>query len=446
LKLFKRHIDKIIADTVGIITSRQRLKQITSTPLYRNALFLISNSVTNSGLGFFFWMVVARLYSETEVGYGSAAISASNLLALLSMAGLNFSLIRFMSQADEPRRFINSSFTLCGLLSLVVATVFISTVDFWSPALSFVKQNAIFYLTFLFLIVLTTLSNLMDSVFVAKRSAGFVLSKNVIFILLRIPVVVALVIFFHTFGVVASWAISLGISLVISTFLFLPRVEDGYKPAPTLSLSPFKNMWQYSASSYLASLLGRAPILILPLMVLNLLGTESNAYFYIAWMISSLLFTIPGSVSRSLFAEGSHSEEKIKEDVAKSIKFTFLLLVPTAIVLIAAAKWILLLFGPGYSTNALLLLWLLILASLPRGINNVYIGLLRVQDRLKELLVIRGFIAISVLVPSFFLMTVYGMIAIGYVWLGVHTVVSIVLIFRLSSRVMWFSRTKGGDW
>jgi O-antigen/teichoic acid export membrane protein len=445
LKSYRERIEKIIADAAGFFTTRQRLKQIVSTPLYRNALYLMSNSVTNSGLGFFFWMVVARFYSVTEVGYGSAAISASNFLALLSIAGLNFSIIRFMSQADEPRRLINSSFTLCGLISLVAAAVFIATVDFWSPALSFVKENAVFYLTLLILIVLTTLSNLMDSVFVAKRSAGFVLSKNMIFLLLRIPLVVALVMFFHTFGVVASWTISLGIALIISAWLFLPRVEAGYRPTPTLTGGHFKKMWQYSASSYVASLLGSTPTPILPLMVLNLLGTESNAYFYIAWMISSLLFTVPASVSRSLFAEGSHSEEGIRDDVGRSIKFTFLLLVPAAIVLMAAAKWILLLFGPGYSTNALVLLWLLILASLPRGINNVYIGLLRVQDRLKELLIIRGFITISVLVLSFFLMRIYGMIAIGYVWLGIHTLVATVIMFRLGSRVMWYHRTKAGD-
>jgi len=406
----------------------------------------MSNTVATSALSFFFWMVVARFYSETEVGFGSAVISAINLLALLSIAGLNFSVIRFLSQADKPRGLINSSFTLSCLISLVTAAAFIAAVDFWSPALSFVKQDVIFYLTFVVVVMLSTLSKLMDSVFVARRSAGFMLSKNVIFSLLRIPMVVALAIFFHTFGVVASWGIALGIAFAISVFLFLPRVEVGYKLVPTLSLSQFKGMRQYSAGSYLASLLGRAPIMILPLMVVNLLGTESNAYFYIAWMIASSLFTISGSVSRSLFAEGSYSQENVKENVTRSIKFAFLLLVPAVIALIAAAKWLLLAFGESYSTNAFVLLCLLILASLPRGINQVYIGLLRVQGRLKELVIIRGFITVSVLTLSLFFMSAYGIIAIGYVWLGVQIVISIALAFRLGSRVNQFSRTEGNGW
>jgi Polysaccharide biosynthesis protein. len=53
--------------------------------------------------GFFFWMVVARFYTEAEVGYSSAIISAISLLALISMVGLNTSLIRFLSHAENHR-------------------------------------------------------------------------------------------------------------------------------------------------------------------------------------------------------------------------------------------------------------------------------------------------------------------------------------------------------
>ena len=439
-------IHQIISKAVDKIGSRLGLGPIMSSTLYRNALYLMINTVVTALLGFFFWMVVARFYSETEVGYGSAAISAINLLALLSIVGLNLSVIRFLPQVGEPRKLINSSFTLSGLISLFTATIFIAVVNYWSPALSFVKQNALFYLTMVIVVILSTLSNLMDSVFVARRSAGFMLSKNVIVSFLRIPVVIALSIFLHTFGVVASWGIALGIAFAISVFLFLPRLEVGYKPVPTLSTGQFKNMWHYSAGSYLATLLEKAPTMILPLMVLNLLGTESNAYFYIAWMIATVLSAIPGSVSRSLFAEGSHSVENFKENVTRSIKFAYLLLVPAAVVLIAVARWLLLLFGPGYSTNALVLLWLLILANLPRVINNVYSGILRVQGRLKEMVLIRGFVAVAVLIVTFFCISDYGILAIGYVWLGVQIIVSIALAFRLGSWSGGFSKNEVSDW
>ncbi|MFC2067871.1 oligosaccharide flippase family protein [Chloroflexota bacterium] len=406
----------------------------------------MSNTAVTYMLGFFFWMAVARFYSESEVGFGAAIISAINLLAIISLAGLNFSTIRFLSQADKPKKLINSSFTLSGLISLVTATVFIATVDFWSPALSFVKQNAVFFIVFVILAIFSTWSILMNSVFIARRSAGFVLTKNVILSSLKIPLVIALSIYFNTFGVVSSWVIALGIALAISVFFFLPKTEGGFRPVPTISFSVFKNVRQYSAGSYLASLLARAPMMILPLMVVNLLGTGSNAYFYISWMLASVIFTIPESVSRSLFAEGSHSAQNIKRNVTRSVKFTLLLLVPTVIFLMITGKWLLLFFGPGYSSNAQALLWLLILASLPRGMNNIYFGILRVQGRLKELVIIRGFIAVSLLTLSYLFMSVYGLIAIGYAWLGVQIFISIAIAFRLNSGASGYVGSEGDDW
>ncbi|MEE9399121.1 MAG: hypothetical protein V3V23_02535, partial [Dehalococcoidales bacterium] len=420
MKSFNLHIHRIITEAVETIGCRQSLRRVAALPLYRNALYLMLNTVIMSLLGFFFWMVVARFYSMIEVGYSSAIISAIRLLALLSLVGLNFSVIRFLPQADRPKELINSSFTLSALISLVIAAIFIAGLNFWSPRLSFIGQNAIFALTFLVVAVLFTLSNLMGAVFIARRGAGFVLSKNAILSLLRIPLLVVLATLFHTFGVIASWGIAIAIALTISVFLFLPRVEDGYKPAPALELSHISDIWRYSGSSYLASLLSMAPTMILPLMVLNVLGTQGNAYFYIAWMIASLLFAIPRSVSRSLFAEGSYSEENIKENVTRSIKLTFMLLVPAVIVMMVAAKWVLIAFGWTYSVNALKLLWLLTLSSLPLGISQIYFGLLRVQYRLKELVIIQGFIAIAVLTLSFFIMPTHGIIGIGYVWLGIQ--------------------------
>ena len=48
----------------GILSLIYRLR----SPLYRNSIFLIFNSIFTAGIGFFFWMVVARLYRPADVG------------------------------------------------------------------------------------------------------------------------------------------------------------------------------------------------------------------------------------------------------------------------------------------------------------------------------------------------------------------------------------------
>lgn len=392
------------------------------------------NTAVMALLGFFFWMVVARFYTEAEVGFGSAIISAISLIAIISLVGLNTSLIRFLPHADKPQELINSCYTLSGLVSLIVASVFIASLGLWSPALAFVSQNAIFTAASIIFALLWTLSSLVDSTFIARRRAAFVLSKNAIYSVLKIPLPILFVLLFHSFGIVASWGIAIAIALAISISLFLPKVQNPYKPVPTLKLGLIKNMWRYSGGNYLTNLLASSPALILPLMVVNFLGAEQNAYFYIAWAIASLLFAIPAAVSQSLFAEGSHFEDKLRKNVTRALKFTFLLLAPAVTLLILVGKWLLLLFGQSYSLNALPLLWILSLASLPLAINHIYTSILRVKSRIKELMAIWGFMAISVLLASYLIMPATGIIGIGYAWLGAQAAVAIyVLARRLSA-------------
>ena len=435
MKLPNFHIRETITEAINIITSRQRLKQFLTTPLYTNAVYLMVNGVVISLFSFFFWIVVARFYTEAEVGYSSAIISAINLLALLSLLGFNFSLVRFLPKAEKPQELINSCLTLSGLVSLAIAGIFLAGVDFWSPTLAFVKGNVIFSTIFIILTLILALSPLVSNTFIARRKAGFVLSQNTIHSFIKIPLPILFVLFFHSFGIVASYGIAFGISLAVSLFLFLPRVQSHYKPVPTLNLSLFKGMGQYSGGNYLAQLFSAAPNVVLPIMVINLLGPEQTAYFYIAWMMATLLFALPRGISRSLFAEGSHFEGKLRENTIKSLKFTFLLLVPAVILLILVGKWLLLAFGQSYSANALNLLWILCISSLPLGINYIYASILRVTGRIKELVAIWGFIAVATLVTSYLVMPTTGIIGIGYAWLGVQCLVAIYVLALMRRRL-----------
>ena len=94
---------------------------------------MIANTGVTTGLGFFFWMVVARYYTEYEVGVGAAILSAIRLLALFSTLGLDIALIRFLSKAKKPVEMINSSFAISGVVALVLSGIFIAGIDLWSP-------------------------------------------------------------------------------------------------------------------------------------------------------------------------------------------------------------------------------------------------------------------------------------------------------------------------
>ncbi len=278
-----------------------------------------------------------------------------------------------------------------------------------------------------------TLSGMMDFIFIAKRRAELALVKNTIFSLLKIPLPILFVLFFGTFGIVSSWGIAIGVALAISLFLFLPRVQNGYRPAPRVNLGIIKDIRWYSAGNYFAALFYAAPTFVLPLMIVNLLGAEQNAYFYVAWMIATLLFAIPMAASQSLFAEGSHFEDELGGNVRRSFGFIFLLLIPVMILLFLLGKWLLLLFGASYSANALILLRILVLSSIPFGVNSVYMSILRVRGRIKELVALYGFTALVTLLGSYFIAPTTGIVGVGYVWIGAQGVVSVYVLLALAS-------------
>jgi len=411
-----------------------QLRRQIQDPLYRNSLLLMVNTAVTTGMGFIFWMVVARYYTEYEVGLAAAIISAISLLALISSLGLDVALIRFLSKAREPVKMINSCFTISGIVALAVAGIFLAGLDLWSPATEFVRGNIRFLLAFILFVVCWPLSGLMASVFVAGRRAEFVLVKSTIFSLLKIPLPILLAYYFHAFGIVGSWGVAAVAAFIISLFLFIPRIQKSYRPVPRLDLSIIRDIWKYSAGNYFVSIFAAAPYFLLPIIVVNLISAEQNAYFYVAWMMAGLVYAIPVAVSASLFAEGSHAEEALVANARRSFRFIILLLVPAIILLVALGKWLLLLFGENYSSNGLTLLWILGASGLFIAVNDVYYSILRVRGRIRELFFIRALISIAVVVAGSLIAPKIGIVGIGYAWISAQAVASIYVLLRVRVR------------
>ena len=190
-------------------------------------------------------------------------------------------------------------------------------------------------------------------------------------------------------------------------------------------------MKHFSLANYGASLFRAVPGLILPLMVVNLLGAESNAYFYIGWATGSVLFMIPMVVSFSLFVEGSHSSEQLKRDTRRSFKLILLLLVPAIIIVFLLGDKILALFGAAYSENATRLLWVLAASALPVSINHVYLSIKRVEMRMKSVIRLVVFTAFVTLALSYFLLPQMGILGAGVAWLIGQGVVAVITGYKI---------------
>jgi len=415
-----------------------RLRQHLQEPLYKNSYYLVGGAGVVTLLGVAFWAIVARFYPADEVGLATALISAIGLLGIFSKLGFDFVLIRYLPQEVDKRGMLNSCFTITGLVSLFLAMIFMAGLGFWSPALLFVQEDIPLLLLFIIFTPIYSVWMLQSSAFVGMRSAKFSFAEGLIASTLKIPLPIILA-SFGVLGIFFSWGVASCVALMAGFFLFFPRVVTRYYPVPTIKRKLINEMAHFSAGNYLAELFDSAPGMLLPLIIINVLGAEMGAYFYMAWACTSILFMIPVSTSASLLAEGSHDPRRFRRDAIRAIKFALILLVPAILVILTVGDKLLLLFGSEYSQNALRLLRILALSAIPLTITRVYVTIKRVQLKMSPVIFIYAFTAISSLAASYILMINLDLLGIGIAWLAVQGIMAAVVGWLVIRKEKWIT-------
>ena len=390
----------------------------------------------NAVVGFIFWLVAARFFQANEVGLATSTVSAISLLALFSRVGLDMSLIRFLpNNKERGTHLINLCSTFSGILALVVSIVFIVGLGFWAPALVFLRDNYLYAAGFCVITMAFTLFTVMDGAFIGNRRAGFVLAKNSIYSSLRLALPFLLMGILGGSAILISWGTSVIVAFLASLLFFLPKVQPGYRPAINITKSEIEGMARFSSANYITQLALIAPGFLLPIMVINRLGAESAAYFYIAWSISALLVTISTATSTSLFAEGSYEQSKLGKNTKKTLKLTFLLLLPAAVIFFLLAENILHVFyGADYAQNGIGLIRVLIPTAIPLVFTNVLVSILRVEKKLTALVIVTLFLVVVSLGLAYYLLPIMGLVGGGLGWLAANCVVAVGAIIYLIRR------------
>jgi len=381
--------------------------------LYRNSLYLMIGTFVMSVFGFIFWMINARLFTTEQVGLATTIISVMSLITSFSLLGLNTGLIRYLPKSEKKNQKINTCFALVAIVTIMISSIFLLSIRTLSPKLIFIQNNIIFAFIFIFFMIFASLSSLIESIFIAYRNAKYVLLKNSIFSVLKIAFPFLLV-SLGAYGIFSSYMLSLILGF-LTVFLIL-IFKFNYKPKFVFYDSIIRRIGKYSFGNYVAGFIGGLPAMLLPLLILNKLGAETSAYYYMAMMIAALLFVIPQATSNSLFAEGSYNEKQLKHQVKKAIKIISLLLIPAIILTIFFGKYVLLLLGKEYSIEGFRFLQLLAVSGIFIGINSIFGTLLRVKKRIKSLITISIFSAILILGGSYLLIN-QGLLGIGYAYL-----------------------------
>jgi O-antigen/teichoic acid export membrane protein len=415
--------------------------QVLRDPLRRNSLFLLATHGVIALFGFFFWRIAEGQYGTAAVGVATTMVSAVLLLHTLARLGLDIGLIRFLPGETDKAGMINTSFSIVGLFSAVLALVFIVGVGIWAPVLDFVRDNAWYALLFIAFTVVTSLVELLrQGVFVAYRRTQSSLAVEIAGGL-RLPLLLAFV-SVGAFGLFVSWGLG-GVAALIAGIILVLLVQRNYRPVPTVRRLVLGKMVRFSLDNYVAETLRELPGFVLPIIVVGIFtarlgedpGKEMGAYFYIAWTIASVVMMISYATGSSLLAEGSLDPGRFGSSTMRAMRFMLLLLAAAIVLVFVAGGWVLAWFDEGYSENALWLLRVLSVSGIPIAVNTIYVTQKRIERKMWPVIVVYAFVACFTIGVGYALMDRMDdqpLLGIGIAWLVANCVVAVVVGFLMT--------------
>ncbi len=400
------------------------LKRYYSEPLYLNSIAIMLNFASSAIFGLLFWIIAAHMMSSKDIGLATAAISSGLLIITLSKLGMDNGLIRFLPRSENKSDLFSTTLIVVLLISVAVTIIYLCGLDWFSPSLSFLR-NGWFPILFIVYIALASINVSQNVAFIALRRSGLSFFQNLL-LGIRIPV---LIIFAASgvMGIFIGYTFAYILSFVFGLYIIY---RLGVKFKLRVSKDALKETLGFSLGNYTASIFSIAPSTILPVLIVNTIGVENGAYFYISYTIASFLFLIPVAICTSLFVEGSHNLP-MKENVIKSIKFIMIILIPSVIVIFLFGDKILLLFSKEFSEQSLELLKLLALSSIFSAFISVYLTIKQVQKNLKIINALNLAISVLLIGLGYFSMKLYGLLGVGYVWLALNAAICLYVIWRM---------------
>jgi O-antigen/teichoic acid export membrane protein len=399
---------------------RRIVQQIRGNGFFANAFYLMVSTIMLAAFGFLFWVVITKSYDPAEVGIATTLLSLSGLLALLGQAGLDTALVRFLPHTPNKNSYISSSLIVAGCISTGISGVVGCLLPLFSPDLS-IMQGFGAWAAFVLFTAVTSLNAIIMAVFLAHKKARHTLALNAVLSICKIAL---------PFMVVQGNALTIFIlagcaqaAALVYGLVWLHR-RYGFRFTCKLDFDMLALVRRFSFSMFGASILNLLPPTILPLIIVANIGSAQAAFYYIAFTIATVLYTIAYASMQSVFAEGSHNQAALRSFIGKAGLLIGALLVPAALVIGILSPFLLGIFGSAYAAQSSALLRLFALAALPVATYSALGAIFKVTKNLRGILLTNSVFAVAVLGLSALWLPQYGLIAVGCAWLAGNIIAS----------------------
>ncbi len=417
---------------------RATIDRIRRDSLLRNSLFIMSTTVVNSVFGYLFWLLAARLYPAQIVGLTAGVIAASTILFLLATLGVGGTLIQSLPEARMAARW---SLTFwAGMTTAVAIGVAITAGTLVLLPLVATELAVLHSATYLMVFAVGTVAmvagSVLDYACLAERSAGNMLARNSVVAVGKVLVMLVLTLWAgaNALAMLGAWAVAAVVGVGFGFGLLVRRVSLGRPPRPSALAHHARELRTHLAGQQLIGIGGALLPYVLSLLVTVRLSSSDNAYFYTTWMMAGIFLIIAPAVSLSLFAEGANDPRDLRVKARSALVIIGAILVPGAVAILATGGILLSVFGTAYEQHAVGLLQIVVVASFPDAITNVYVAVLRVRGRLIAAAGLNLGIAVGTLGLSWALLPLLGISAVGWAFLAMQLIGCMFVVVDLLRR------------
>jgi O-antigen/teichoic acid export membrane protein len=351
-----------------------------------NSLALIAAKVASLGLGFAFWVAAARLFPQAEVGIAAGVVAAMMLCTQLMLIGVGSAVIvQLPRNRSRPGPLLDTAFVIVAIASLLGAAAFLVLAAGAFSELDVVSSSALYSVEFLIASVFGTVWILLDQVSTAQRRGDHALIRALMLGVFMFALLGGLAAASGSEGsevIFAPWAIGT-LAVCAVGFVQLKR-SLGYRLRARLFKRHARTLVRLGVANHMLTLAERAPGLVLPIVVIELVSPEANAAWYAAWAMATVVYWVPMQFGMTLFAELADEPASMSELVRRGLRHSLAIAATGALVVAAGASQLLSLLGEGYAEAGAQPLRLLLLAFLPMAFVQAYFAVCRATGRLRE--------------------------------------------------------------
>jgi O-antigen/teichoic acid export membrane protein len=353
---------------------------IRPSDLVKNAVSLIISSAGTAVLGIIFWGVATRLEAPHFVGEASAEIAAMMVISSLAQLGFGSTFERFLPIAGEKSKgLVLRGYALCTTMAIVLSMSYLLL----GLGHRFIIPTFEGRLVFVLSATAWTIFSLQDAVLIALRSSRYVPIENILYSLAKLiclPIFVGVSI--HQ-GIFLSWILPVLFALIgVSWYLFHNRIPEHAINSNSISQLPsLKTIASLAIAGYVTSILSIFLTSVVALVIVTRLGPTQSAYFYLPAMIATALSQFLWNINISFLVEASTTPEEISRHIKSTVRMTAFIFIPSLIIGVIFAPFLLDLFGSAYSHHGTALLRFLLISVLGTVITEFYSSLVWLDQR-----------------------------------------------------------------